>query len=116
MHELSLCGAIVDTVHEHAGDRSVNQVNLIVGHFRQVVPETLLYCWEMRTKDTDLYGCTLHIEPVPAVIECQSCGEATTLQHPILRCGTCDSAETTMITGEEFLIGSIDLEPLKESS
>ena len=109
MHELSLCGAIVDTVHEHAKNRSVRQVNLTIGHFRQVVPETLLFCWEMRTKETDLHACTLNITTVPAVIECGSCGAETTLTHPILRCGNCDSADTTMTTGEEFLIESIDL-------
>lgn len=109
MHELSLCGAIVDTVQEHAQGRAVRQVNLTIGHFRQVVPETLLFCWDMRTKDTDLNECALNITAVPAVIECRSCGASTTLTHPILRCGTCDSADTTMTTGEEFLIESIDL-------
>lgn len=116
MHELSLCGAIVDTVTEHAGGRTVTQVNLTIGHFRQVVPETLLFCWEMRTKDSDLESCALNIEPVPAVIACSDCGASTTLTHPILRCGSCDSANTTMVTGEEFLITSIDLEPLERKS
>jgi len=117
MHELSLCGAIVDTVHEHADGRSVNAVNLTIGHFRQVVPDTLQFCWQMRTEETDLEDCVLNITTVPAVIECATCGESTTLVHPILLCGTCDSEDTTMITGEEFLIESIDLTPLaKEAS
>lgn len=116
MHELSLCGAIVDTVNEHSGGRPVTSVNLTIGHFRQVVPETLQFCWEMRTKDTELESTALHIEAIPAVIECDECGDKTTLTHPILRCGSCDSAKTTMLTGEEFLIQSIDLEPEMEAS
>ena len=111
MHELSLCGAIVDTVGEHANGREVRRVNLTIGQFRQVVPDTLLYCWDMRTKDTALDGCVLDITAVPAVIECADCGQSTTLTHPILRCGACDGANVTMTTGEEFLINSIDLKP-----
>jgi len=115
MHELSLCGAIIDTVAEHAGSRRIERINLTVGHFRQVVPETLSFCWDMRVKDTELEGCELVINAVPAVIVCAACNESTRLIHPILRCGSCDSIDVTMTSGEEFLIESIDLAPAASS-
>lgn len=113
MHELSLCGAIVDTVDEHAAGRQVRTVNLTIGHFRQVIPDTLRFCWDMRIKDTPLEGCVLAITQVPAVIECRDCDHSTTLQHPVLRCGDCGGVSVTMISGEEFLIESIDLHTAK---
>lgn len=116
MHELSLCGAIVDTVSEHAEGRPVTRVRLQVGHFRQVVPETLQFCWEARVAGTALQGCVLDVEHVPATVECSGCGATTTLAHPVLRCGRCESTAVTLITGEEFLIESIDVGSPTEGS
>jgi hydrogenase nickel incorporation protein HypA/HybF len=60
------------------------------------------------TENTSLAGCELVIDHVPAVVHCQSCGTDTTLDWPILLCGSCDGTDVTLISGEEFLIVSID--------
>lgn len=110
MHELSICGAIVDTVTEHAGGRPVNRVRLQIGHLRQVVPETLRFCWSARTEGTPFEGCELEIDHVPAVVTCNACKARTTLDDPVLRCGTCGSLDVALQSGEEFLIESIDVD------
>ena len=46
MHELSLSGAIVNTVVKHAAGRPVSLVSLRVGALRQVVPDTLEFYFE----------------------------------------------------------------------
>ncbi|MEE9416359.1 MAG: hydrogenase maturation nickel metallochaperone HypA [Acidimicrobiales bacterium] len=115
MHELSLCRAIADTATEHADGRLVQRINLQIGHFRQVIPETLQFCWQMRAEGTVLDGCELAIDHMPATIECRACGSLTTLTHPILRCAKCDSTEVELKSGEEFLIVSIDLKPEQTS-
>lgn len=109
VHELSLCRAIADTVADHAAGRRVETVQLRVGHFRQVVPDTLAYCWELTSRDTPLAGSTLAIEEIPAVVHCRSCGADTVLELPVLRCGTCDGIGVELVSGEEFLIASIDV-------
>lgn len=109
MHELSLCNAIADTVTEHAEGRVVEAVRLQVGHFRQVVPDTLQFCWSARTHDTPLAGCRLDIVDVPAVVVCRRCLGSTTLDAPTLRCGGCGSAEVDLVSGDEFLVESIDV-------
>lgn len=109
VHELSLCRAVADTATDHAAGRRIERIRLRIGYFRQVVPETLLYCWGMRTSETDLAGCVLDIEHIPAVIECGSCAASTVLEDPVLRCGTCASTDVTMTSGDEFLIESIDV-------
>jgi hydrogenase nickel incorporation protein HypA/HybF len=111
MHELSLCRAIADTAIEHAGGHPVQSINLQIGHFRQVIPDTLQFCWKMRAEGTVLDGCQLAIDHIPATIECRACGSLTALTHPILLCATCDSTEVELKSGEEFLIVSIDLKP-----
>lgn len=109
MHELSICRAIAATATEHAGGRPVERIRLRIGHFRQVVPDTLTYCWELHTRDTDLAGCGLDVDYVPAIGRCPSCGADTELAQPILICGSCDTPGLELIQGEEFLIESIDV-------
>lgn len=109
MHELSLCRAIADTATDHADGRNIERIRLQVGYFRQVVPETLEFCWRMRTDGTDLEGCALEVNHIPAIVECDGCRATTTLEHPILRCGSCGSTHVTMTSGDEFLIESIDV-------
>ncbi len=109
MHELSLCNAIATTVADHAGGRHVQLVRLRVGHFRQVVPETLQFCWANTILGGPLDGAVLDIVAVPAVIVCRDCAGTTTLTDPLLICGLCDSRNVDMVSGEEFLIDSIDV-------
>lgn len=109
MHELSLCKAIADTALDHAADRPIERIRLRIGHFRQVVPETLQHCWEMRRTDGPLARCQLEVDYVPAVIECRHCGVRTELDQPLLRCRGCEGTDVEMVSGDEFLIVSIDV-------
>ena len=111
MHELSLCRAIAETAIDHASGRPIERIKLRVGHFRQVVPDTLQFCWDMQTDGTDLDGCVLEVEHIPAVVECSDCGASTTLEHPVVRCGGCGGNNAKLISGDEFLIESIDVAP-----
>lgn len=109
MHELSLCEAIADSVARHAAGRPVRRASVRIGYLRQVVPESMSFCWEVLTDGTDLAGCELDIEHVPAVVACAACGEVTALDLPVLLCGSCGSTEVVLQTGEELLLVSIDL-------
>jgi hydrogenase nickel incorporation protein HypA/HybF len=108
MHELALCQGIIDTVERHADGCRVEQVDVRIGHFRQVVPDSLQFSWEVVTAGTDLAGCRLVVDHVPAVIECRACGAATTLEVPIMVCSSCESSDVTLVSGEELLVASID--------
>jgi hydrogenase nickel incorporation protein HypA/HybF len=110
MHEMSLCEAIASSVSKLAEDATVTTVSIRVGHFRQVVPDALEFCWEMLTEGSNLGGSKLVIEQVPAVIECEECGAETTLDMPILMCGQCETTKVNLISGEEFRIESFDIE------
>jgi hydrogenase nickel incorporation protein HypA/HybF len=109
MHELSLCRAVADTVVAHGGGRRVERVRLVVGRFRQVVPDTLVHCWELTTVGSSLEGSVLEVTPVPAVLSCRACGADTPLELPVFRCGACDGVDVHLVSGEEFLVSSIDV-------
>jgi hydrogenase nickel incorporation protein HypA/HybF len=109
MHELSLCEAIADSVARHASGRPARRASVRVGYLRQVVPESMLFCWGILTEGTDLDGCELDIEHVPAVVACGACGSVTTLDLPVLACGSCGASEVALESGDELLLVSIDL-------
>ena len=108
MHELSICSAIAGIVAEHSGGRPVERVHLDVGALRQVVPDTLRYSWEFTVTETPLAGSVLEVREIPAVIRCADCQASTTITQPLFRC-PCGSTDTTVVTGEELLVTSLEL-------
>lgn len=109
MHELSICSAIASAVLERAGNRRVVSIQLRVGYLRQIVPDTLEFCWEIVSNQTQLAGSQLEIEHIPAVVECRECGARTELDIPIMACPACSGGLVEVVAGEEFLITSIEL-------
>ncbi len=109
MHELAVCEAIAQTVRERAEGRSPERVRVRIGHLRQVVPESLQFSWEMLTTGSDLDGCALDVEYIPAVVVCESCGARTTLDLPIMACGACDGVDVGVVSGDEFQLASFDV-------
>jgi hydrogenase nickel incorporation protein HypA/HybF len=107
VHELSLAGAIVDTVERHAAGRRVTAVYLRVGHLRQVVPASLAFYFEHVARGTVCEGARLEQEVVPAVLRCGQ-GHDWALDEPIFRCPVCGEAGE-IVSGNEFMVESIDV-------
>ena len=109
MHELSLCQAIVDTARRHGGERPLRRVHVRIGYLRQVVPDSLQFSWEVITDGTELAGCELSIEHVPAAVECRSCGDHSRIDRPLLICPACESDDVAVVQGDELQIVAIDV-------
>ncbi|PZS17787.1 MAG: hydrogenase expression protein HupH [Pseudonocardiales bacterium] len=110
MHELSICGSIAEIVTRRANGRPVDTIHVRVGQLRQVVPDTLVYCWTVVSADTALDGSRLELENIKARIKCRTCDGLSDLgDYPIMLCGTCDSADVEVVAGEEFLITALEL-------
>ncbi|MGI8577285.1 MAG: hydrogenase maturation nickel metallochaperone HypA [Nocardioidaceae bacterium] len=110
MHELSLCGSIYELAERAADGRPVAVINLQIGQLRQVVPDTLRYCWTLVSDQTDLGGSTLEIDSVPVTLRCHECDSDTALtDHLLLICGGCGGTQVQVTTGEEFVLTSLEL-------
>jgi len=110
MHELSLSGAIVDTVERHADGRRVTVVNLRIGTLRQVVPDSLDFYFDFVSKDTVCEGARLEVEVVEAELRCQECGAERALASPPFTCRACGSSDVMVVAGNEFEVESIEIE------
>ncbi len=110
MHELSLCQAIAGVVKPHAAGRRVDVVRVRVGALRQVVPESLSFCWTLVRDHEDMPEAELELEFVPAEVACRSCGRQSEIASRFsVCCPHCTSADVTVVHGEEFLVTSVDV-------
>jgi hydrogenase nickel incorporation protein HypA/HybF len=109
MHELSLASAVIDTVERHAAGRRVTAVCLKVGHLRQVVPASLEFYFGHVARGTVCEGARLEYELIPARLRC-GCGHECVLDGIDFRCSACGAAGAKVVSGEEFLVESIDVE------
>jgi hydrogenase nickel incorporation protein HypA/HybF len=110
VHELSVCGMIAGIAERRAAGRAVSAIHIRIGQLRQIVPDTLVYCWDLVTSDTTLAGSRLMLEIVPARIHCRACDHTAELGDlPVFVCGGCHGMDTEVVAGEEFLITALDL-------
>jgi hydrogenase nickel incorporation protein HypA/HybF len=110
MHELSIADAVVEIATRHAAGRRVVRVDLRVGHLRQVVPDSLMFAFELVSAGTELEGAELVIEEVPALVRCGGCGAETTLVEFPAHCAACGSFDVAVAGGDELLVDSLELE------
>jgi hydrogenase nickel incorporation protein HypA/HybF len=109
VHELSICKSISDIVGRHAAGRTVETVHVRIGKLRQIVPETLVYCWSLVSEGTALDGSKLEVESIPATIRCTLCEHTQVLTEAAFACASCDGRKVEIVAGEEFLITSLEL-------
>jgi hydrogenase nickel incorporation protein HypA/HybF len=110
VHELSLSGAVLNTVAKHAGERRVSLVSLRVGRLRQVVPDTLEFYFEFVARGTVCEGAQLDLEVVAASLRCEECEREWEIEIPAFRCPTCGGGEVAVASGNEFEVEFIEVE------
>ena len=111
MHELSLSGAIVNTVEKHAAGRPVSVVSLRVGALRQVVPDTLEFYFGFVSKGTVCEGARLEQELIPVRLRCAACDSEWEIELPVFMCPACGPAgRVEVASGDEFEVESIEIE------
>lgn len=113
MHELSICDSIARAVIQHAGGRKVRSIRLRVGALRQIVPDTLEFCWSLAARDPLLKESKLDIALVPAEVECVECGTRHSLSQFVLQCPTCQGL-VSVVSGEELFVDSIDVDDVDD--
>jgi hydrogenase nickel incorporation protein HypA/HybF len=110
VHELSIAGAVLETVLRHAGGRPVTAVGVRVGRLRQVVPDSLLFYWPIVTRETVCEGARLELEQVEARLRCSACGQEWEPWLTAFRCPACSSGEVMVRSGEELEVEYIEVE------
>ncbi|MEQ9486543.1 hydrogenase maturation nickel metallochaperone HypA/HybF [Coleofasciculus sp. F4-SAH-05] len=110
MHELGITKNIVDIVAEHAKGAKVRRVCLEIGQLAAIMPDAVLFCFDVCSKDTPLEGATLDIIEIPGIGRCRHCNAQIPLDQPFGLC-ECGSVELDIISGQELKIKEMEVEP-----
>lgn len=115
MHELSICRSLVDAVLqelERARPAPARLVaaRMVVGALHQVVPENMIFAYEILTRDTAAAGSRLDIRRVPVTARCRACAWTGEIDIPLFLCGSCNSGDLELLTGRELFLENLEIE------
>jgi hydrogenase nickel incorporation protein HypA/HybF len=108
MHELAITQSVVDAACERAAGRPVRSIRVLVGALTAVVPDAMLFCFDLVTAGTLAEGARLDVESRAGGAHCRSCATDFALADPILLC-PCGSADVAVTAGQELQILSMEV-------
>ncbi|MER8465847.1 hydrogenase maturation nickel metallochaperone HypA [Mesorhizobium sp. M1396] len=109
MHELGITRNIVSIVEEAAKGRRVKRVTLDIGQFSGVMPDAVLFCFDIVAKGTLLDGARLDIQKIAGRARCRTCGESFEPATLYQACA-CGSRAIDRLAGEELKIREMEIE------
>jgi hydrogenase nickel incorporation protein HypA/HybF len=112
VHELSVCQALIGQVEDIAREHNATGVVLIrlqVGPLSGVEPQLLEQAYTLARAGTVAAYAELVIDRLPIKVRCQQCGAETAATANRLLCGACGDWRTTVISGDELILASVEL-------
>lgn len=113
MHELSIAQSIVETVLDEAGRAKagrVSKVTLQIGELAGIMPDSLLFCFELLTRATIAENAELAIISVPITAQCPRCNSTFTIRQNHYRCNECGNPDIELQSGRELQIAGVEIE------
>ncbi len=114
MHELSVTESILEIALRHANQANAKRITnlyLVIGQLASIVDDSVQFYWDIISKDTIADGATLHFRRLPAQLLCQDCHHQYSPSGDGFSCPDCSSDHVKVISGEEFFMEAIDVEP-----
>lgn len=112
MHEMGIVYHVISSVEQIAAENGIHHVSAVtlqIGQVTGVIFEYMADLWKWASDKSDLLrGSSLRQEEIHAVTRCLSCGKTydTVPQGKI--CPFCGSPDTVLLTGNEYIIRSIE--------
>jgi hydrogenase nickel incorporation protein HypA/HybF len=112
VHELAIAIDLVDAACVRAAelDARVSVVHVRIGALSGVVPEALVFSFDLAAADTPLAGARLAIEELPVAVRCPRCGgEPRVVPAHRLRCPDCDAPTPDVVSGRELELYALEV-------
>lgn len=113
MHELSICQALITQLDEIAREnkaQNVVSIRLQIGPLSGVEAPLLKNAFPIAAAGTIAEQATLELETVPIRIRCLRCNAESEASINQLVCGACGDYHTELISGDEMLLASVELD------
>jgi len=113
MHELAVCQGLMTQVEqiarrEHA--ERITRILLSIGPLSGVEPQLLADAFPIAAAGSVAEGAELVIDEAPVRVRCLSCGAESAATANRLLCGACGDYKTQLLSGDEMLLTSLELE------
>ena len=120
MHEISIAGAIIDSVLDAAkknNAKKVTEVYLEIGELTALNPDQLTFIFKTITKGTVAQGACFNIITIKPSIRCKKCSYKGDIKYferlhffiPIIKCPLCDETDVDIIAGRECCVKKIKI-------
>jgi hydrogenase nickel incorporation protein HypA/HybF len=112
VHELSLCDELLSQVVTIAAQQcaqSVESITVQIGALSGVEPSLLDSAFAMIKVGTVAEQARLIMQTSPVTVLCRKCGAQSEVAANRLLCNTCQSHETTLLSGDELILASVAL-------
>jgi hydrogenase nickel incorporation protein HypA/HybF len=110
MHEMALAEGILQIVLDAAEGEKVRKVSLHVGRLQMVAPDSLEFSFQLVAAGTPAAEASIEMQETPAVLRCGQCGAESELDLPPFNCRHCGASDVEVISGDEVLVDSVELE------
>lgn len=113
MHELAVCQSMIEQVENIALERrahSVSSISIGIGPLSGVEAQLLKNAYPIASAGTIAENAKLIIEQLPVRIKCNTCGYESDVLPNKLTCKQCGNWQTTLISGDEMMLMSVELE------
>ena len=118
MHELAICQSLMDQVESIALDRNSRRVISIIvgiGPLSGVESQLLKNAYPFASAGSVAEQAELIIEKLPVCVRCDICGSESEVLPNKLICKKCGDWHTTLVSGDELLLMSVELETSVDS-
>ena len=120
MHEISIAGAIIESVLDAARKNNaikVKEVFLEIGELTALNPDQLKFIFETITSGTIAQGATYNIQVIKPVINCTKCSYKGPIEFfeklhfflPVIKCPRCDETDVEIVGGRECCVRKINI-------
>ena len=113
MHELAVAQALVEQVDAVIDQHNATSASLIrvrIGPLAGVVPELLGSAFPLAAAGSRMECAVLDLVTAPIKVRCETCGAETEAAMNRLICGACGDWHTQVISGDELMLESVELE------
>lgn len=119
MHELAICQSLMEQVESIAHERDAKRVTSItigMGPLSGVEFQLLKNAYPIASAGTVAEDAELVIEHLPIRVRCNQCGSESDALPNKLTCKQCGDWRTTLISGDEMMLMSVELEKTKDKN
>ena len=113
MHELAICQSLMNQVEslalEHRAQR-VTEIVVAIGPLSGVEARLLKNAYPLASAGTVAQQAELIIENLPIRVQCSICNSESDALPNKLVCNKCGDWRTTLVSGDELLLMSVELE------